>query len=72
LLPSRRSAACIIAMSVELHKVGEWHGAVPTLNRAKLNFEQGQVSAQLRNSLICGLAPHSQKPFGSNGSWRSR
>src|SRR4029077_8505230 len=28
--------------------------------------------AQLRNSLICGFAPHWQNPFGSNGNWRSR
>src|SRR5262249_50236080 len=45
LWPSRRSAACIIAMSVEPRKMGEVAlGCMsPTLNRVKLNFEQGQV-----------------------------
>ena len=28
----------------------------------------GMRVAQLRNSLICGFAPHSQNPFESNGS----
>jgi hypothetical protein len=45
-LRSRRWAGCIIAMSVELREVGEsapWCLSLPP-NRAKLNFEQGQVS----------------------------
>ena len=42
LLPSRRSAVCIIAMSVEPREMGEAaRSLVPALNRAKLNFEQG-------------------------------
>ena len=41
-LRSRRWAGCIIAMSVELHKMGE-AALRPSPNRAKLIFEQGQV-----------------------------
>ena len=42
LLPSRRLAACIIAMSVELRKMGEAARCRSAPNRAKLIFEQGQ------------------------------
>jgi hypothetical protein len=31
-------------MSVEPRKIVEAHAVCPALNRAKLNFEQGQVS----------------------------
>ena len=34
--------------------------------------EEPGPRGQLRNSLICGFAPHWQNPFGSNGNWRSR
>ena len=42
LSPSRRSGACIIAMSVELRKMGEAARCCLCPNRAKSNFEQGQ------------------------------
>ncbi len=41
-LPSPRSAACTIAMSVEPRKMGEAARCCLCPNRAKSNFEQGQ------------------------------
>ena len=55
LLPSRRLAAYIIAMSVEPRKIGP-DAAVLALNCAKLYFEQGQLASLARASnVLCML-----------------
>ena len=67
LLPSRRSAACIIAMSVEPRKMGEVGAACPYLNRrAKLNFEQrhrsgGNVTSESNLNLPYRRSPARRK-----------
>src|SRR5579863_8036224 len=41
-------------------------GGLDVLARSTMNL----VTRQVRNSGMSGLAPHMQKPVGSNGNWR--